>query len=71
VSSRAFIIGAGGWGTALGIVLSEGFDEVILREHDAAHAELVQKSRENRPFLPGVKLTDNMKVQAGEAGLES
>lgn len=70
MSGTAFIIGAGGWGTALGCVLADGFAEVLLREHDAEHAELVQRTRENAPFLAGVRIADNMRVQASEEGLE-
>ncbi len=45
--SRAFVLGAGGWGTALGLVLAEGFEQVDLWEHQAPIAAEMQAQREN------------------------
>ena len=53
MSSSAFVIGSGGWGTALGLLLAETYLEVALWEHDAAYAAEVEKSRENKIYLPG------------------
>ena len=67
---KAFIIGSGGWGTALGQVLAENFETVTLWEHDAAYAAEVEKSRVNATYLAGVKLKDNLHFQSSDAGLE-
>ena len=58
---KVVIIGAGSWGTALGLVLASKNYDVTLWEHNKARAEEVQKSRENSRYLPGVKLPDNMR----------
>jgi glycerol-3-phosphate dehydrogenase (NAD(P)+) len=60
----AFILGGGGWGTALGLILAERFDRVVLWEHDGAYAAEMQASRENSRFLKGVRLADNMLASA-------
>lgn len=58
------ILGSGGWGTALAILLfNKGYD-VILWEYDKTQAELVQKSRKNDKFLPGIVLPDGLVVTA-------
>lgn len=69
MSDRAFVIGAGGWGTALGLVLARSFAEVRLWEHDAAYAAEVEKARENRHYLKGVRLAGNMHFQSSDEGL--
>jgi len=58
------VLGGGGWGTALGLVLAEGFDKVWLWEHQAAFAAEMQAQRENSRYLPGVRLPDNIEVTA-------
>jgi len=56
------ILGAGGWGTALAIVLSRSrkAHEISLWVHNAAHAETMQRERENKAYLPGVKLPESI-----------
>ena len=67
--STAFVIGSGGWGTALGIVLSRSFERVLLFEHDPAYAAEVEKLRENIHYLKGVALPSNLHFQSGPEGL--
>lgn len=69
MSDKAFIIGSGGWGTALGIVLSERFEDVRLWEHDAAYAAEVEKNRENVYYLKGVRLPAALHFQSNSDGL--
>lgn len=54
------ILGAGSWGTALGILLSSKQNDVYLWTKDAQTAETLTKSRRNDEFLPQVELNDNM-----------
>ncbi len=56
------VIGGGAWGTALaGVVSSNGSDVVIYaREKDAV--ESINTFHENKPFLPGVKLSPSLKA---------
>jgi glycerol-3-phosphate dehydrogenase (NAD(P)+) len=60
------ILGAGGWGTALAIVLSRSrkTHEISLWVHDAEHAELIRRERENKTYLPGSKLPESVGVQS-------
>ena len=55
-SIKIGILGAGGWGTALSIVLHHNNHNITLWEFDKELAEIFKKSRENEKFLPGVKL---------------
>jgi glycerol-3-phosphate dehydrogenase (NAD(P)+) len=56
------VIGAGSWGTALAIVLSPRFGRVRLWAHDPGLAVDLTSSRENRPYLPGFRLPDNIEA---------
>ncbi len=54
------VIGAGSWGTALGNLLAEkGFNvDLWVREDDVFHQ--IRKERENKVFLPGIRLSDGL-----------
>jgi glycerol-3-phosphate dehydrogenase (NAD(P)+) len=56
------ILGAGNWGTALGLLLAEKGNEVILWEFFAEQAEQLKQERENRKFLPGFPFPENIHV---------
>lgn len=53
------IIGAGSWGTALGLLLHQNGHSVILWGHDSAHLGAMAARRENTRHLPGVQLPDS------------
>ncbi len=54
------VVGAGNWGTALAHLLgSKGFT-VDLWVFEAEIAEQIRETRENRVFLPGVRLPENL-----------
>ncbi len=56
------ILGAGGWGTALSILLeSKGF-KVYLGEIFPDYAEELRKKRENYRFLPGVRIPSSILI---------
>ncbi len=55
------IIGAGGWGTALAIILSENH-KVCLWEKFPDYAEILDKKRENIHFLPGIKIPKRIEI---------
>lgn len=59
---KVVIIGAGSWGTALGMVLAKKGYEVIMWEHNKEIAEKLILEKENKRLLPGVKFPDNLKV---------
>ncbi len=54
------VIGSGGWGTALAILLSKNSHEVILWSWQEEESEKLKKDRENKAFLPGVKIPDGI-----------
>jgi glycerol-3-phosphate dehydrogenase (NAD(P)+) len=54
------IIGAGGWGTALAVLWANVASKVILWGNNAARIEQMRATRENRPYLPGIRLPDSL-----------
>ncbi|MEA3188008.1 MAG: glycerol-3-phosphate dehydrogenase [Chthoniobacter sp.] len=55
------VVGAGGWGTALGILLARGGREIRLWGYDPAHVEALKATRRNEPFLPGIEVPANIR----------
>ncbi len=66
---RVVILGAGSWGTALGMVLARKGHEVLMWEHNNEIAEKLNAERENTRLLPGVKFPENLKVTSDLNGL--
>jgi glycerol-3-phosphate dehydrogenase (NAD(P)+) len=58
------IVGAGSWGTALAIALAPRFERVVLWARDAELACEMAETRENRRYLPGAILPDQVTVTA-------
>ena len=54
------VLGAGAFGTALAVSLSQRGAPVMLWAHDAGHVGDMVKNRENSRRLPGVTLPDNI-----------
>jgi len=55
MSERPFaVLGAGSWGTALAIQLATGGHPTLLWSHRADHVALMQQSRCNAAYLPGI-----------------
>ncbi len=61
-TSAISVIGAGGWGTALAILLASSGRPIRLWAYDPEHARDMQTFKENRPFLPGVPLPEQVEV---------
>lgn len=61
--SHVAVLGAGAWGTALSLVLSER-SSVRLYTWQAEHAEALVRERENRAFLPGFALPVTLAASA-------
>ena len=53
---KVAILGAGAWGTALGVVLSQGRHSVRLWGHRPEHVSELARTRMNARFLPGISL---------------
>lgn len=61
---RISVIGAGGWGTALAVLLAGNRPSVRLWAHGAEAAERLRRDRANADYLPGVTLPENVEVTA-------
>lgn len=53
------ILGAGAWGTALGLVLHENHHALTFWGHDPHHLEVMEQTRRNDTYLPGIQLPDS------------
>ncbi|MDD5450130.1 MAG: NAD(P)-dependent glycerol-3-phosphate dehydrogenase [Candidatus Omnitrophica bacterium] len=71
--SRIAVLGDGGWGTTLAILLSKKGHEVTLWGAFPEYIKFLRKNRENRKFLPGIRLPHNiiLTYDIDEAGGES
>jgi len=56
------VLGAGGWGTTLAILLYHNGHEVTLWEYKRAYANTLHRSRENKLFLPGIKIPGKISI---------
>jgi glycerol-3-phosphate dehydrogenase (NAD(P)+) len=56
------VAGAGGWGTTIAIMLHENGHNVTLWDYDPEHAKLIFETRENSLYLPGVKISKEIKI---------
>lgn len=63
-SQTIAVLGAGSWGTALAMLLARNDQTVNLWSHNAAHASLMQESRENNRYLPGLTFPEKLNVSA-------
>ena len=67
---RFAIVGAGAWGTAIAIHLARRGQSATLVTRRSEHAVGMQLARENRDYLPGVKLPETLAVTSDlQAGL--
>ena len=62
------VVGSGGWGTALSMLLHENRHEVTLISYSKEESDNLAKTLEN-PFLPGVKLPEDMRYTADPAAV--
>ncbi len=61
---RVAVIGAGGWGTALALLLTREGHAVRLWGRDPDFCARVQQQRENTPYLPGARLPEQLLISA-------
>ena len=62
MSGRVAVIGTGSWGTTLAWLLAGKGSEVALCTRTEAEACALRSERENKVFLPGVRLPDNLDI---------
>ena len=56
------VIGAGSWGTALAVMLEQDGHDVTMWARNAEAVENMKQTRENKQYLPGVLLGENIDV---------
>ena len=61
--TKAAVLGAGAWGTAIGCVLAARL-EVSLWARDPAQAATIGTSRRNDRYLPGIELPSTVAITA-------
>lgn len=64
VNQPIAVLGAGSWGTALAILLARNGSAVRLWDHNSARVVELNRERENRCYLPGIPLPENLQVFA-------
>ena len=65
------VIGAGGWGTALALVLDFYGCEVALWGHSPASVETLRATRENAKYLAGIRLPSSLQITHDHAAAAS
>ncbi len=68
-AKRATVIGAGSFGTALAVLLVRGGLRTTLQTRTAEQAELIDRERANRRYLPGVELPAHLRIEPPSAVL--
>ena len=56
------VIGAGSWGTALSCLMADDNPAIYLWAYERETVKDITNSRENRVFLPGIRIPDNVKA---------
>ena len=56
------ILGAGGWGTALSLILNNNRHKVTIWEFDKEYAHTLSEYRENFYYLPKIKIPERIKI---------
>jgi glycerol-3-phosphate dehydrogenase (NAD(P)+) len=64
IEMKAAVVGAGSWGTTLANVLAQNGITVALWARRAELAEEIKNYRENRTYLPGVKISSSIHVSS-------
>jgi glycerol-3-phosphate dehydrogenase (NAD(P)+) len=56
------VLGAGGWGTTLAILLHYNGHDVTLWEYKKNYSKILDKTRRNERYLPGIKIPKEIKI---------
>lgn len=60
--AKYLVIGAGAWGTALAFDLARNNHQIILWTNEETHAQELTQDKENKRFLPGFHLDENISI---------
>src|SRR5436189_4447673 len=55
---RVAVLGAGAWGTALGMILTRNAHEVVLWAHRPGYLREIKEKKANEQYLPGIPLPE-------------
>ncbi len=66
---RATVIGAGSFGTALGVLLARGGLRTTLQARTSEQAAALESERTNQAYLPGVELPAQLRIEPAAAGV--
>lgn len=61
-ASKVCVLGGGSWGTAIAVLLARNGHTVTLWEYQENLAGKMKEERENKTFLPGVNLPENVGI---------
>ena len=61
---KAFVIGSGGWGTALGMVLANNGNNVTIWGPFENEIQAIRETGQNAAYLPGVSIPDSLQWTA-------
>jgi glycerol-3-phosphate dehydrogenase (NAD(P)+) len=67
--SRAVVVGAGSFGTAVAVLLARAGLRTTLQTRTNEQAERLQRDRENQVYLAGVELPRELRIEQLDAGL--
>lgn len=59
---RISVLGAGSWGTTLAILLHFNGHDVTIWEYKRSYAKALNRSRENKIYLPGIKIPKEITI---------
>jgi len=59
---KVTVLGAGSWGTTLALVLNQNNHLATCWSFDKNDVESIKKSKENKKFLPGIKIPDTITI---------
>ena len=62
MNEKIAVLGAGAWGTAIGKVIAEKGNDVIIWSYEKTTRDCINNDRENIQFLPDVKLPETLKA---------
>ncbi len=68
-SRRAVVVGAGSFGTAVAVLLARGGFRTTLQTRTAEQAAALLEARQNRRYLDGVPLPEELRIEPVELGL--
>jgi glycerol-3-phosphate dehydrogenase (NAD(P)+) len=63
------VLGAGNWGTTLSIICANNDHNVLLWEYDKENCKTIKEYRENKKYLPGIKLPNTINVTSDISGI--